>query len=414
MKRLIFILSIITIVVNANCQKTLRYSGDFYNGMRIKGEANYSYYLGNNNEQIKNGSFRYSSREKNEEWRYSSSITGNFNNNLRQGLWAYNIESKDFEKSRDGFYYNISISLIANYLDGKPNGVWHFKTLKSQHKKELKQNRWRIVGDTIIEDVSIDLHWKNGVLIDSINIVQLGSDNILAILDNNGFVLTMDLQNQNSSSKYVYSDQILDYSIVNNQKEINYEYQAYKDLNANEKLIDKKKRSLILTENCKISSLIENYIFKNPQFLNNYIDGDLTILQSKIGNPKINIKGLYYYELSPILTGKEQEIVKEFQIKYGNIKQADWLVKTQLKKSPKDKYLIDKQRNIKNALNVYNSVNCHILAYKKYLSLHNTLYSSDCNSFKSSSKISTKIDFLEELKTITDKQYKILQINNQI
>jgi hypothetical protein len=45
-------------------QKTERFNGEFYNGTKIKGEANYSYYNDNNNKKVKHGAFRYSAREK--------------------------------------------------------------------------------------------------------------------------------------------------------------------------------------------------------------------------------------------------------------------------------------------------------------------------------------------------------------
>lgn len=395
-------------------QKSLRYSGDFYNGMRIKGEANYSYYLDENNNKIKNGSFRYSAREKTDTWRYSSSITGNFSKNLRHGKWVYVIESKDFEKSKEGYYYNISISLTANYNNGKPNGNWHFRTIKSQHKKEKRQNRWRNVGDTVIENVSIDLKWNNGVLVDSLGIIVHDVDEILAIMDSNGFMKSISKKSKESKISADYDDYILKSKTINNKKIINEEYAAYQVLKGDSELIKKKRRSLFYSNDCKIDNYIEKYIFLNPQFLNNYIDGDLTIRKDKNNKSKIVLIGLKYYEISPILTARENAIIKDINIKYANIKHADWMIKNELKKSPKDKKLITDQRRINNAISAYRTIECHIKEYKKFVSLQNTLTNSKCTEVKTSFDIKSKFDYLEALKTAADKQYKILEVNHQI
>ncbi len=408
------VLSLFTIVfVNVYSQKTLRYSGDFYNGMKINAHANYSYYE-NNNKRVKNGSFRYSAREKTDKYRYSSSITGNYINNLRQGHWTYTIESKDYEKSKDGFYYNVSISLSANYTNGKADGIWHFKTIRSQHKKEKRQNRWRNVGDTIVENINIDLHWKKGVLIDTIKIDNINGEHIFVVMDKNAYLISTSIIENNSSIVNKYINGILTSTIKNGTNIPDYEYIAFEKLKGNKTFIKKRKRSLINKENCIISKYIISYIFENPQLLYKYIDGDLTIRKSKTGQTSTSLKGLYYFDLSPILTPKEQVILKEFQVRYGNIKQAEWLVKTKLKKFPKDKTLLADQRRIKNALSVYRNIDCQLKAYKKYLSLHNIINNSYCTNINSNPEIESKLDYLEELKTITDKQYKILEVNHQI
>ncbi len=394
-------------------QKTQRYSGDFYNGMKIKGKASYSYYY-DNNKKVKNGSFRYSAREKNETWRYSSSITGNYKSNLRNGKWLFNIESKDYEKSRDGYYYNISTTLKANYIDGKPNGKWYFKTIKSKHKKEKKQNHWRNVGDTIIENIVIKLNWNKGILTDSLVIINKEIEEIVAIMDNYGYIKSLSHSNKHNLIDIVsYRDSILEYHRIGNQTQVNYEYKAYLDLGGNESLIKKKKRSIIYSDNCKIDDYLEKYIFMNSQLLYSFIDGDLTLKKDRYNKYRLALKGMYYYDIKPILTIKENEIIKDIKIKHANIKHAKWLNERQLNKEPKNKILLADKRRLDNALSAYKNINCNIEAYKKFVSLHNTL-NNTCVPIETSFKIETKIDFLEELKTIALKQYKILEINHQI
>lgn len=413
MKFLLFILTLTISCTSIYSQKTLRYSGDFYNGQKIKANASFSYYLDENNNKIKNGSFRYTARDKTDLWRYSSSITGNYSKNLKNGKWVYVIESKDYEKSSDGYYYNISTSLTASYINGKPNGKWRFKTTKSKHKKVKKQNHWRNVGDTIIENVTIEVIWDKGTLVDTLKVLDMGKKEIIAIMDNSGFMKSITRKTNADLVFIAYKDSIEEYRKNGNKISKNYEYLAYKELKGDKNLIKKKKRSLIYSKNCKLDDYLEEYIFMNPQFLHSYIGGDLTIKKVKNNNTRIAIKGMYYYDLAPIMTEAENKIINNIKVEYANIEHANWLNKSELKKDPKNKLLLEDQRRIKNALSVYKNVNCNIKAYKKFVSLHNTL-NNNCATIDTNFKIDSKLDFLEELKTVAAKHYKILKINHQI
>src|ERR1035437_8942131 len=120
----ITIMIITSALINSFGQNLKTFSGEFDNGEVIKGKAVYTYYEDPKTlEYVKQGDFKYYRTLKGDYGTHSESITGNYKNGKKDGLWSYVISKLDYP-SRDGSFYTGSIKLTANYLNGKPNGSW--------------------------------------------------------------------------------------------------------------------------------------------------------------------------------------------------------------------------------------------------------------------------------------------------
>lgn len=185
---ILFIISVF-FLINAQSQTIQQYSGDFYNGTPIPGEASYSYYL-ENGEKIKHGSFKYTQKIRTDEGYASTTISGNFKNGFKDGGWSYTVEYKDYNSGKGNFWLTGSTRLTANYSEGIPNGFWKY----SRNSKSRSKNRtvngysWSVYSDPII--ASANAEYRKGILVNNFemkNIVTNQYKNISGKLNGEGF-----------------------------------------------------------------------------------------------------------------------------------------------------------------------------------------------------------------------------------
>ena len=415
MKSISIILVFIIISFAGYSQKTERYSGEYFNGGKIKGTANFAYYLGDKGKKIKHGPFRYSARDKGQTWRFSQNISGEYTNGNKNGNWTYNLNSKEVKRDKNGYFYDITIDMTAEYINGFPNGEWVYDCYINKYKKVMKSGRLRKTASTVSKSVKIVLNWNKGKLVDSLIIIDKLGSNIIASMNEYG-VLTNDftIEGQNINSRITYNKGIESSRILNGKKIDNLEYIAYLSLEDKDSKVKKQKMSLCDNQNCIILKYLRDNIFNNEYFLYRFIEGD-KILHSENDYNDYNVvyKGLYYYNLEPKATVEEQKVFKEIEVAYEKTKEALWYNKRALAKSPKDKKILADKRRIQGAINQYKIILCHLSAYKKYLSLQNIQDKSNCKSIKFSTTPISRAEYLDELKHQSDLQYKILKSNNQ-
>ncbi len=396
------------------CQKTIHYDGDFYNGGKIKGHANYGYFLNDDKQEIKQGLFRYAAKEKTKQWRYNNSINGSYTKGLRDEKWIYNLTSKDFEKNNEGYFIDITQYLSAFYTKGKPNGAWNFHLIKTKHRKIKKKNRLRNTTEIGVKNVTIHLHWSHGTLIDTLNILDSTTKQLTAIMDSTGILKSKILHLNNTIKTYHYSNGILTDSVINSIKYNNPEYTEYTKIRNKTKTVKLQKQSILNDQSSDFREYIEKYCFYNPFFLNRYIGGDLSIKKSKrYGNYRIILKGLYYFEPQPILTANDKAIIKNIQIQFEQIKQAQWVTNRELKQHPKSTELLLNQHRLQNALHIYQKILKITDSYKKYLSLQ-MLISQDNNIITSNNKIASRHEYITAIENIADRQIQLLKVHHQL
>lgn len=119
-----FVLVLITI--NLFSQNLKTFNGKFEDGTIDKGTATYTYYENpETNEYVKHGNFKYTYTEKKDISTYNLVITGNFKHNKRDGLWSYTLSVVDWPTNGDS-YITGTKTLLANYVNGLPDGTWNF------------------------------------------------------------------------------------------------------------------------------------------------------------------------------------------------------------------------------------------------------------------------------------------------
>ncbi len=396
------------------CQKTIHYDGDFYNGGKIKGHANYGYFLNADKQEIKQGLFRYAAKEKTKQWRYNNSINGSYIKGLRNGKWVYTLTSKDFEKNSEGYFINITQNLSAFYTKGKPNESWNFHLIKTKHRKIKKKNRLRNTAEIGIKNVTILLHWSQGTLTDTLIILDSTIKHLTVIMDSTGLLKSMIFHLNNTTKTYHYSNGILTDSVINSIKYNNPEYTEYTKIRNKTTSVKLQRHSTLNDQSSGFREYIEKYCFYNPFFLNRYIDGDLSIKKSKrYGNYRIVLKGLYYFEPQPILRANDEAIIKNIQIQFEQIKQALWITNRKLKQNPKSNTLSLNQHRLQNALHIYQKILKSIDSYKKYLSLQ-MLMSQDNNIITSNNKIANRQEYIKAIEHVADRQIQLLKVHHQL
>jgi hypothetical protein len=410
--KFILVLMLLCIQYLSFSQKTERYNGDFYNGIKIKGSASYSYYDNADQKKVKHGSFRYSAREKTDTWRYSHGISGNYNHGLKDGKWVYALTSKDYEKDQKGYFYYYEVQLTSNYKDGLPEGRWKYTSKISKYKITTEQGRLKNGVPEIIEDIDITLHWKKGILVDSIIIIDSLNQIIKISMNSEGFLHgSYAVEKNGNLSEIEYEQGILMHNTDHGITTKNPEYLSYKTLKNPTESVSKQKNSLLDDTKNVISKYIEKQIFNNNYFLYRYIDGD-NLLQRKgeFGDYQVKLDGLFYFQLSPILNPTEASIINTITGQYERAKEAERDLTLKLKSKPKDEALLKSKSELNHIISAFNKINCHIQTYQQYLSLDFVLKNgkSKCSALTNAGALKTRLDYLNVLKTQADEQAKRL------
>lgn len=262
-------------------QEIKKYSGEFYDGNSPSGNANYSYYLVND-ERIKEGLFTYSDNVKSVEGSFSITITGNYKNNFKEGKWIQNIKFNDWNNGI-GNYVTGSISLINSYNEGLPNGQWTYtENSKSRIKiNSSNGNNWSTF--TAPTSSKVLMNFKNGVLIDNFLLSNLSTgnwNNINTTFNESGYCF-------NNLIMSMYSDEI----DIEFYKDIMTKY-INRDKSTGE---IKDKTSFLPEEISQIKKFADNKI-NTEELINNHLKPD-TIRWLKLEDLKTSVyKSLFLNE----------------------------------------------------------------------------------------------------------------------
>lgn len=183
---LIFILILSLINFSAKSQVIQTYKGNFGDGF-----ATYQYYEDENQERIYHGKFTYSKKY--------SVVTGNFKNNLKDGIWTYvyqydNSYTIDYEK------------ILGSFVDGNMNGDWtyiHYKKNKQTGKyEEYRERHAQFKNNAFFGSFSLkeeNMYYGNGLN----DIRVLGSFDDYGLLDSTcSFEYTVDKKSFETTFKF--------------------------------------------------------------------------------------------------------------------------------------------------------------------------------------------------------------------
>ncbi|MFO7723372.1 MAG: hypothetical protein R6V49_09155 [Bacteroidales bacterium] len=292
-------------------QPLQKYQGKLQNGYTDAGDVAYSYRSDpKSHEHVKQGTFRYTVKAKDDQYRFNHNIAGNYSNNLKDGLWSYKINQKDFQLQDPKRYTTGTVSLDAQYSKGIPDGKWRYESALKSRTGEKKQDKWVWDRHDSLETVIIDLHYKQGTLVgpfyakldksyevngsfdengffdgewiwrypDSVIAIQWdkGLELGMTISDPEGNILHMDQQNHSAGLIREYQE--LTSAGSDNVKEFPFSIDTISMLN---------RSSYPLTE------LLHNTLYNPNYFLYRQIDGDKSIFyDSQSYRMRFSIRGM--------------------------------------------------------------------------------------------------------------------------
>lgn len=135
------------------------------NGFTDPGDVNYSFRPDpKTGEEIRQGTFRYSVKAKDENHRFNHNITGNYLNNLKEGAWSYKINQKDFTLQQKGVYTTGTVSMEAFYQKGLPNGSWRFESVLKNRTGEKVQDKWVWGKYDSAQTIIVAINFSQGII----------------------------------------------------------------------------------------------------------------------------------------------------------------------------------------------------------------------------------------------------------
>jgi len=166
---------------SSNAQNIKTYSGN-YDGTNTTGKATYMYYENAQEERIYQGSFNYSALVNN----VKVSVTGNFKEDKRNGLWQTTVNLLKPAGTRVG----MTETAIINYSDGKLNG-------KATYSRTLK-DQWS--GGIATTTSTVNANFSNSLYSGSIS-----------SLHNNSGIMTNSIKGQFDNDGYMNGKWVLQY-----------------------------------------------------------------------------------------------------------------------------------------------------------------------------------------------------------
>jgi hypothetical protein len=171
-----------------NAQPLQKFTGTLANGFTDPGEVTYNYRTdAKTGEQIRQGTFRYAVKAKNDIGRFNHNITGNYADNLKEGLWSYKINQKDFILQDKGRYTTGTVSLEAQYHEGYPQGKWRYESVLKSRTGEKVMDKWIWSRQDSARTTILDLNFERGVVVGDFYIKDGNFCEIIGKFDKNGF-----------------------------------------------------------------------------------------------------------------------------------------------------------------------------------------------------------------------------------
>jgi len=152
------------LIPRSYAQNLKTFSGVYEDGEAEPGKATFTYYEDpKTREHVKHGLFKYHLILKSDAGNCIETITGNYKQNKKDGVWTYIINELDYHRTNG--YFTGSITLTSNYLNGLPNGLWSYsRTYKGRDRlRTLSGFVWSAYK--IFPSESVTATFKNGTII---------------------------------------------------------------------------------------------------------------------------------------------------------------------------------------------------------------------------------------------------------
>lgn len=340
MIKIIYLLPVLFFCFQIKAQKLVTYNGAYDDGRLQNGNATYTYYEDpDSREYIKQGPFKYVFKGLGGYTGFDQIISGNFKGGLKNGLWNYTINMKDFGTNNP--YSTGSVTLQANYKDGYAHGKWIEVISYKKRSKLLARNgyTWGAWGQ--LQTTTIEMNFVNGYYSGIVTIndgfknikvngkynTESYTDGTLESYADGTWMMT----SPSGSKEYVYKDrcyyQFLERDnkgqIVPTWVGIEYGQSIYQGIVKFEKEYELVKKALSYSEEERIdngysfineaswaTTIIENYtnsLLENQYFLYKYIGGDLSYENGFMGGVQLKAKKKEYFPISNMPLYEEAE-----------------------------------------------------------------------------------------------------------
>jgi hypothetical protein len=148
-----------------SAQPLQKFQGKLQNGYTDAGDISYSFRPDpKTKEHIRQGTYRYTVKAKDDQWRFNHTIAGNYSDNLKDGLWSYKINQKDFQLQDAKKYTTGTVSMDAQYAKGVPNGKWRYESSLKSRTGEKKQDKWIWGRHDSLETVIVEINFRQGTI----------------------------------------------------------------------------------------------------------------------------------------------------------------------------------------------------------------------------------------------------------
>jgi len=244
---------------------------------------------------IKHGTFSFSEIQKGEFGSQVATITGQFNDGYRDGLWSYTIKKIDAE-NLSGTYTTGTLISIQNFNNGFPDGVWSLNNNWKTRSRIMANFKsvWSVYSNSATESASCS--FKKGILVGVISFTENGKQKVIN-LNKDGFVTgpfieesggtstEMNFNSKGVMTKYV--ERVSGSGTVLNSIDFDAELlQLADDYLSNRKSIADLKELSIKLDTIKGIAEDAGLMFYTDYFYLPGIDGDKTITQK--GNERIH------------------------------------------------------------------------------------------------------------------------------
>lgn len=332
MPKAIYLFLILLFCLQVKAQKLVTYNGAYDDGRLQNGSAIYTYYEDpDSREYVKQGAFKYSFKGVGSYTGFDQTITGNFKEGLKNGLWKYTITMKDFGTNNS--YSTGSITLQSNYKDGYAHGKW-IEIISYKKRSKLLTRSGYIWGPwEQLQTTSIEMNFDNGFYTGNVTINDgFKNKKINGKYDDESYADgTWTMTSPSGSKEYVYKDKCYYQFLERDSKGqivpqyMGYENGAsqYQNIVKFEKEYELVKKALLYSEAERIDNgysfvntsswatdLIKEYVnslFENQYFLYKYIGGDLSYEKGFMGGIQLNAEYTEYFPISDIPIYREAE-----------------------------------------------------------------------------------------------------------
>jgi hypothetical protein len=176
------ILLLIVFVNNNYSQTTKLFTGKLdleISGLWQDADVSYNYYEDSAYNYVKHGLFKLSFIGSGNYKGYNENIQGNFKNGLKNGTWIYDYNNNDIYQNDT--YITSNIKLIANYIDGLPDGTWNLIVKGKNRNKEYNIKTQKFEFGPWIRSIyeSTSAKFKRGVLVGNLSIINKENEKII-------------------------------------------------------------------------------------------------------------------------------------------------------------------------------------------------------------------------------------------